>query len=1083
MSHQRPKRKIAIHKEEIDHSDIIPPSPSKPSPSKPSPVRKKPPRRITEVIDYSSDSSIDNLPNDLSDNTYETLTFRDIYDSLKHGFSTQKFDIFEKGKLFEIVLKKKLLKNKKLSTENILSILQLCIDNKVSILSTITDEKGLTKNVCDIIDEDIPDREKNNQLQNVVLKNFVERFENIVTISNIIAYTNMIKKIFCDEDIDEDEKIINELISHTKRILSDCNIIWMIQSIYKGTIGKEQHLIVKLFDSFSYLYRFLQGLNDKVKNRKKFDEMFQIIVDFKLIYYLYKLEFFKKQEDVDINDFTAKYYYKSIRKYKEFKIHDHENKKKIILTYTNFSVIKSPVTKDKILLLCENIIDHDESTKNELDLNKRYIQKCFDAIFKSLESGGDKYNFISKYFLKIYEDHDFPGQMCGIYDYSTEYMEDMLLPLNYKKISDEELLKDNIFKKEKLILTSFIELLGINLLGIDLHDKKLSTENKSIISTELIRTLAIFVHTNEYLKYEPISDDFLKEFEVHSIAQTKSSKAKTKSLKAQTKSSKAQTLKKVEEKEKEEKKKEIEDIDEKIRKMEEEGNRDITNEIIENKENFLKFNEDIIKKIRTDFFHGKFDKEGNIILNLPSTIQSSKGLWNIGKLRQFLLFNLVKEYLIYVITHYSSKEYLSNIQNSVELVKGTKVEVNVEVVMVKGTKVEVKYGAEWLKGEIERVNKNGTFNITYNNNNKEGNVPKERISVWLEGVIETVNKNGTFNITYNKERRNFPKELIRVAVGQMVLQGGACVQYYSKAKRITYDLDYKFYPDRQKSLEEQLNFLKKYLLPFFKDIDLDEIIEKRNIICSSDDSGLSSSVLKTIKQNFKDFELVFFYDDRGIIKVYIQYNEIFRDKTDEERIESRKHSILDISLSKPDDKRNSNLIKSIKKNDKKTQLPTLFDFELDKNLIVLLDKEYLKQERKVLIEDSFKDTPEFITEVPTFGLEQTKTFIRKKMIEQLESLDPAFDIKKFIEKIMIKQSKSLDGNKKSLKKHIQKSIKKSIQRRRTTLRKSKKLSRRTTLRKSKRLSRTTLRKSKRLSRRRTTLRKSKRLSRKKIILV
>jgi hypothetical protein len=97
MSHQRPKRKIAIHKEEIDHSDIIPPSPSKPSP-----VRKK---RITEVIDYSSDSSIDNLPNDLSDNTYETLTFDDIYDSLKHGFSTQKFDIFEKGKLFEIVLK------------------------------------------------------------------------------------------------------------------------------------------------------------------------------------------------------------------------------------------------------------------------------------------------------------------------------------------------------------------------------------------------------------------------------------------------------------------------------------------------------------------------------------------------------------------------------------------------------------------------------------------------------------------------------------------------------------------------------------------------------------------------------------------------------------------------------------------------------------------------------------------------------------------------------------------------------------------------------------------------------------------
>jgi len=998
MSQTTPKkRKLAIHKEEIDHSDIIPssatkpspskpspskPSPSKPSPSKPSSVKKQPQslkRRIPEVIDYSSESSIDDIP----DNTYETLSFRDIYDSLEHGFSKQKFDLFEKGKLFEIVLKKKLLKNKKLSTENILSILQLCIDNKVSILSTITDEKGMMKNVCDIIDEDIPDREKNNQLQNVVLKNFVDRFENIVTISNIIAYTNMIEKIFCDEDIDKEENIINELISHSNRILSDCNIIWMIQSIERGKIGKEQHLIVNLFNSFSYLYRFLPGLNDKVKNRKKFDEMFQIIVDFKLIYYLYKLEFFKKQEDVDINDFTAKYYYKSIRKYKDFKIHDHENKKKIILSYTNFSVIKSPVTKDKILLLCENIIDHDESTKNELDFNKRYIQKCFDAIFKSLESGGDKYNFISKYFLKIYEDHDFPGQMCGIYDYSTEYMEDMLLPLNYKKISDEELLKDNIFKKEKLILTSFIELLGINLLGIDLHDKKLSTLNKSIISTELIRTLAIFVHTNEYLKYEPASDDFLKQFDLTSIDK-KPSKTDKKPSKTDKKPSKTKSKPTKVEKEEEEKKKEIEDTDEKIRKMEEEGNIDITKEILKNKENFLTFDEDIIRRIRTEFFHGKFDGKGNMILNLPSTIKSSTGLWALVKLRQFLLFNLLKEYLIYVMSHYSSSNYLKKIR---------------------------------------------------------------------------------------KETNN---------AGIMVLQGGACVQYYSKAKRITYDLDYKFYPDRQKNtLEEQLNFLKKYLLPFFKDIDLNEIIQKRNIICSSDDTGLSSSVLKTIKQNCKDFELVFFYDDRGIIKVYIQYNEFFH-KTDE--IKSIKHSILDISLSKPDDKRNSNLIKSIE-NDNKAQLPSSFKFKLNKNLIVLLDEEYLKQERILLIEDSFKHTPEFITEVPTFGLEQTKTFIRKKMIEQLKSLDPAFDINKFIEKIMeeqsksldpafnIKQSKSLDGNKKSLKKNIQKSIKKSIKRRRTTLRKSKRLSRRTTLRKSKRLSR------------RTTLRKSKRLSRKKIILV
>ena len=63
-----------------------------------------------------------------------------------------------------------------------------------------------------------------------------------------------------------------------------------------------------------------------------------------------------------------------------------------------------------------------------------------------------------------------------------------------------------------------------------------------------------------------------------------------------------------------------------------------------------------------------------------------------------------------------------------------------------------------------------------------------------------------------------------------------------------------------------------------------------------------------------------------------------------------------------------------------------------------MPKEYLQKERKVFIEDSFKATPEFITEVPGVVFFETKTYIGEKMIEQLESFDPTF--KEFIIKLV-----------------------------------------------------------------------------------
>ncbi len=978
------------------------------------PKRKK----IIQVKD-SSDSEPDDLPDikldlppepdDLPDikldlppePNYEKSKFVDIEEYLKTGFEKKIWDIFQKGELFRTLLKSNLLKNKNLSADDIVSIFELFRGN---ILSNIFTEKGKVQNISDIIVEQVSDTDKYNHLQDFVLTNFLDRFETLIATSSLEPYKTMIEKIFCDEEVDYFEDIIERLNLHIKRILSDCNIIWMIEAIHKDKIGKEQYLIQNINECFSYLYNFLYEIRDKVKDKDRFSNIFQIIVDFKLIYYLYDLYFKKEKkenfENLDINDYTSKYYCKSITTYKDFEIFDHKDS----LSYS-FSVIKKDMIKYKILELCKTLIILDKDTKINLENNKRTIQEKFDIIFKSYGTGGDKYKFISKSFLEIYEE-DFPMQMCGIYNiYSIEDMANKFFPKDYDKIPPNELIKDNIFQQVKNILTSFIDLIGINLSIDDIYKTKLSFKNDSIISTELVKTLAKFIKDNPWFKYEPVSDEEL----IKLIEKPEPIKQQKKTQKPTAEKEK---ITKEKEKEKEKEKKEIEDTDETIRKILEKGNRDITNEIIENKENVLKFDEEIIKKIRTDFFHEEIDKEENIILNLPSTIQSTS---NLDKIGQFVLFNLLKEYLIYVMSHYSSK-------NSEDL---------------------------------------------------------------------------------------------------MILQGGACVQYYSKAKRITYDLDYKFYPKQTKKkmkLEEQLNFLKEYLLPFFKDINLDKIIKERNIICSSDTTGLSSLILQKIKDNLlKDFKLLFFYDERGIIKVYIQYTEICRDITGErEREEMKKHSILDISLSNPDDTRNLNLIKSILKKDS-AQLPGKKDkkeIKLQNDLkIVLLNEDYLKNERDVLIEDSVKTIPEFITEVPGIEFNKTKEFIRNKMKEQLNALEKPLEEKSLEEKSLkkpVKKPVKSDGgkkNKKSLKRYIHKSIKKSIKRRTTlrkskrlsrrttTLRKSKKLSRRrttlrkskrlsrTTLRKSKRLSRTTLRKSKRLSRRRTTLRKSKRLSRKKIILV
>ena len=199
--------------------------------------------------------------------------------------------------------------------------------------------------------------------------------------------------------------------------------------------------------------------------------------------------------------------------------------------------------------------------------------------------------------------------------------------------------------------------------------------------------------------------------------------------------------------------------------------------------------------------------------------------------------------------------------------------------------------------------------------------------------------------------------------GILVLQGGACVQHFSNARRITGDLDYKFYPLPQNltktTIELQYNFLKKNILPYISLIDVKEILTKRNLksVIINEYSPESSSTKKTI-EILSSYDLSFkctFQESRGIIKIFL--------KVKASESVTYELSLVDISLYKHDDKSNK-IIKDIlsKLNITNKLLPETTKFKIfyslkdippsKKNIdVILLSKNYLIEQIKNYISD------------------------------------------------------------------------------------------------------------------------------------
>jgi hypothetical protein len=200
--------------------------------------------------------------------------------------------------------------------------------------------------------------------------------------------------------------------------------------------------------------------------------------------------------------------------------------------------------------------------------------------------------------------------------------------------------------------------------------------------------------------------------------------------------------------------------------------------------------------------------------------------------------------------------------------------------------------------------------------------------------------------------------------GILVLQGGACVQHFSNARRITSDLDYKFYPLPQNltktTIEMQYNFLKNNILPYISLIDVKKILRERKLesVFINEDSS-ESSTKKTIDILLL-YDLSFkctFQEKRGIIKIYL--------KVKLSESVTFNLSLIDISLYKKDDKSNK-MIEDIllTLNPKhKYLLPETIKFKIfyslkdipfkkNKNIdVILLSKNYLIEQIKNYISD------------------------------------------------------------------------------------------------------------------------------------
>ena len=307
------------------------------------------------------------------------------------------------------------------------------------------------------------------------------------------------------------------------------------------------------------------------------------------------------------------------------------------------------------------------------------------------------------------------------------------------------------------------------------------------------------------------------------------------------------------------------------------------------------------------------------------------------------------------------------------------------------TKIDDK-ALEWCKDEeyIKTIRKKffNEDNITFNDDNKA-----------IKGGYTNPKKMFEYIIF------NYIKDYLIYIISKiddkfkLILYGGACVEYYSKGKYKTNDLDFKLYSRDGivKTIDEQVNFLKDKVLPYISLINVEEILKKPCIDLTTDKviEGWKHSLIST--KDISRFKYT--YDDRGIIKISI----------------SDLH-IIDINLYKDETKK----IEAIEVNLGKTKIYVVPKDKLIENY------NRIYNEYKHYIKNYLEEDLEIIKPVNNINFDNIVRYIGEKAKKYLEILGVKIDGYK---KRSLKRKSSL--RKKSKKRSLKRKSKKRSFRRKS----------------------------------------------------
>lgn len=877
---------------------------------------------------------------------YDDL-FQD-YDRLKIALENGKFNLKDADidDMLKSYIKRSALTNIKyneIDAKKIIEIFELYEKNDINVLAIVSDHdrKGLFVNIYDIILREVFDSREFDIIQNYIFELFIKKIEHIALHQHLENFRNIMNVIVSKGKLSLDLLIILERVTKTyiRNILvkmkDPIKDLPLTEKIYfQNTDYLLEHFISVHYATLTKIYP------DQTMNLTQNLNTLGVLIS---IYKINKTNVDNVSVHMIIDKNNSTYVRNSMIILREI--------------YTANNLYLNEKSKNKIREIWKEIIIVNKKISYEVQDQNNQIQEIFNRVFEKIKKENNlkkDYSFIISIFLNVYQNEIY--QQYDMLD-SNIYSYDRISKELFPKDTPEELEKENTIKYEKEILLAFLDSLK---------------EYRIPISTNLLDLLNKFIE--EKLQYLT-TEELMGELEVSDKKEEKSEVTSKKSRKNKGKKKVGIVMSSIgggRKGESESKKGEKETIDDTNESVEEAYKKTLITEI-GSKLLFgnIEFNEATIKSIREEFFCESLGEDNEIIIDeKDKEVKFNRG-FNILKISQLMIFNILKDYIVYIISTIFSKKNM---------------------------------------GEIRKTSKNG---------------------------------------------------------GKLILQGGACVQYYSNAKRKTYDLDYKFYPDLEfkDDIKNQQTFFKEVVLPYFtaENFDINQIILSRKIKYEGDDFGMDiKNMLEKIFSNIQAnatknlYNLDFYFDERGIIKFYVA------NKGKGKSIE--KFSLVDISLYTSDEK-SIRLIKDTLKNPS-AQIPKTFTKTVKKVNIVMLDKEYLQNQIINFIRDceEYKKDPskgsKYISEVPGItDFLETIDFIESKMIDQAKCLD--VDVKKIIDKgkhkrSIKKRSRSVKRRSRSVKRR---SIKKRSVKRRSVKRRSvKKRSRSIKMRRSLKRSKTNLRK-------------------------